>query len=187
MNTDSSESKFTTVMKQKVNDDSDVSLDDVDTCFLECSLQDKEDLDKSKKEWKKISRGLKRSLLLDRLRGAKRIDSLEYSIDYANNLKKESFDNYQMLIDYAESNFGSPSVDALRIYFAFQDYCKAYDNATMDFMRSIFNRQTNRGLVPTLLDKEDEIGAIHENGRDLVDHVSQIVSVNKNDLKRLVK
>ena len=187
MNNDSSESKFTTTIEQKVNDDGDVSLDDVDLYFLECGLQEKERLEKSRKEWKKVKRGLKRSLLLDRLRGAKRIDSLEYSIDFADNLKNESFANYQMLIDYAESSFGNPSIDAVRIYSAYRGYCDAYDNATMDFMRSIFNRQTNRGLVPTILDKEDEIGAIHTSGKDLVDHVTQIVSVHKDNVKRLVK
>ena len=187
MNNDSSESKFTTIVEQKLNDDGDVSLDDADRCFLCGSVEMGKFLEESKKEWKKIKRGLKRSLLLDRLKGAKRIDSLEYSIEVANNLKDQSFNNYQMLIDYAESSFGSPSIDALRIYFAFKGYCDAYDNAAMDFTKSIFNRQTNRGLVPILIDKEDEIGAIQESGRDLVEHVSQIVSVNKDDAKRLVR
>ena len=178
---------YTEKIKQKLQDNEEVSLSEAETFFILCRNEKKKALEESRKEWKKVYRGFLKTLFLDKLKGAKSIDHLEYAIDHAVSFKEHSFENYQLLVDYADYSALNPSVDGLRIYYALSDYCDAYDSISTRFNQTILTRNANRVLVPSLIDMEEEETSLIENSRDLVDHVRQVVTVNKENIKRLVK
>ena len=99
---DSSESMFTYFIRQKLNDGEDISSSYIREAFTHGGNMTRQFCDASREEWKKVHRGLKKSILLDRLKGAKKVDDLVYLVDCAKDLKEQSFANYQTLLDYCE-------------------------------------------------------------------------------------
>lgn len=183
---DSSESIVTTKIRQKVDEQDEVSSGNLSLFFATNKQKVGDFCLKSQKEWKKTTRGFKRLILLDKLRGYKRVDDLIYCVELATGLKKESFDNYQMLLDYADRCIEKPTQDGILIYNAFKDYCDSFDQVSTRFNYKILTRPTNRSLVPFIFDLEEEKDAITESNKDLVDHVRQVVQID-NNTKRLVK
>ncbi|MBQ8131893.1 MAG: hypothetical protein IJ193_05325 [Bacilli bacterium] len=186
---DSSESMFTYFIRQKLNDGEDISSSYIREAFTHGGNMTRQFCDASREEWKKVHRGLKKSILLDRLKGAKKVDDLVYLVDCAKDLKEQSFANYQTLLDYCEYHSTRASMDGLRVFFAYKDYCDSFDQLSTKFSHDILTRSSNRALVPLLLDMEDEKEAITSSNKDLVDHVQQIVTHYKSEdkSKRLIK
>ena len=183
---DSSESIVTTKIRQKVDDQDEVSSGDL-SLYFNNNKQIVEDFClRSQKEWKKTARGFKKLIFLDKLRGYKRVDDLVYSVECATDLKRESFDNYRMLLEYGDRCLERPSEESILIYSAFKDYCDSFDQVSTRFNCKILTRPTDRSLIPFILDMEDEKTAVVESGKDLIDHVRQVVQID-NDTKRLVK
>lgn len=184
---DSNESIFTSYVRQKVKDNEEVSPSEMLSFFQNSSQIVTESVCLEKKEWKKIVNGFRKSVLLDKIKGAKKVESLEYSIDCAKSLRKDSFDQYETLLSYGSYCMMHPTIEGLRIYCAYKDYCDAYDHISMDFNKSILMRPSNRALISTILDMEDHLNGLKEENQDLVSHVSQMVQIEEQNSKRLVK
>lgn len=184
---DLTESMYTLFVQGKLKDGKEISNEELRKYFDNSYLMINEYLELRRKSYKKDLKDMKRKLIMSKLKREKKIDYLSFSIKSSTELNDKFMSSCKTLLDYGKYSYEKPTIDSLRIYNAYKEYCSSIGEISDRLSSDILNNHNNRLLLSCVLETEDKINEIEEKNKDLKDHVQQIVELDKTNKKVLKK